>query len=95
MTGIGNTLIIAGNYLFELIYLLIFVRVILSWMRPNPKNPLIRIVYNMTEPILEPFKRILHKFNVGGMIDFSPIFAILAIQFIVQPLYIGIVRLIF
>lgn len=95
MTGIGNTLMLAGNYLFELIYLLIFIRVILSWMRPNPNNSLIRIIYSMTEPLLEPFRRILHRFNIGGMVDFSPIFTILAIQFIIQPLYTSIIQLIF
>lgn len=90
------TLLKAGNYFFELIYILILVRIILSWVRPNPGNTLVGILNTLTEPILEPFKRLSHRLNIGGgMIDFSPIFAILAIQFILQPLYNSIVRLIF
>lgn len=88
MSSLQSTLIRAGYYLFELIYLLIFARVILSWMRLNSNNKFSTMIYSLTEPILEPFRRLLDRFNIGGgMIDFSPIVAILIIQFIIHPLY--------
>ena len=95
MTGLYRTFYISGHYLFEIINMLILIRVILSWIRPNPGNKIVMMIYNLTEPILEPFRELSYRFNIGGgMIDFSPIFAILAMQFIIQPLYFGIIKLI-
>lgn len=96
MSSIQGTLVRAGYYLFELIYLLIFARVILSWLRLNPNNKFSTMIYSLTEPILEPFRRLLDRFNIGGgMIDFSPIVAIFVIQLIIHPLYNGIISFIF
>ena len=56
----------------------IVIRAFLSWIPHSPSNPLIRIIYDTTEPLLKPFRRI----RLGGgamMVDFSPIFAILAL----------------
>lgn len=95
MTPLYSTLIRAGNIFFQLIYYLIFIRVLLTWIRPNPDNKIIIILHNLTEPILEPFRKLMQRFNIGGMIDFSPIIAIFAIQLIIHPLYNQLVRLIF
>ncbi|MCR1898187.1 YggT family protein [Irregularibacter muris] len=90
------TLLRAGNYLFEFINILILIHVIFSWVRPNPNNNIVRLIYNLTEPILAPFRNLSHRLNIGGgMIDFSPLFALLVIQFLIQPLYQRIVFLIF
>ncbi|RBP39190.1 YggT family protein [Garciella nitratireducens] len=96
MSSIQTTLLTAGYYLFELIYFLIFIRVILSWIRLNSSNKFIMMIYNLTEPILEPFRKLLDRFNIGGgMIDFSPIVAIFIIQLIIHPLYNKIISFIF
>ena len=72
------------NVLFRLLDWLIIGRVILSWIRPNPQNiqlkKAIRFVYQVTEPILGPIRRLLPTGNLG--IDFSPIVAILALGII-------------
>ncbi|HHT50053.1 MAG TPA: YggT family protein [Eubacteriaceae bacterium] len=95
MTPLNYTLLRAGNIFFQLIYYLIFIRVILSWIRPNPRNQIVMLLYNLTDPILEPFRMLTYKLNIGGMIDFSPLIAILAIQFIIHPLYNRLIFLIF
>ncbi len=95
MTPLNYTLIRAGNIFFQLIYYLILFRVILSWIRPNPRNQIVIILHNLTDPILEPFRILTYKLNIGGMIDFSPFIAILAIQFIIHPLYNRLILLIF
>ena len=64
----------------------ILVRVIMSWMRANPHGPIARFIGDITEPILRVFRNILPK---GGMIDFSPLIAFFALDF----LQIGIVSL--
>lgn len=70
--------------LFRLLDWLIIGRVILSWVRPNPQNSqirqLIRFVYQVTEPILGPIRRLIPTGNIG--IDLSPIVAILALSII-------------
>ena len=88
---IQNILLRAGNYLFEFISLMILINIILSWIRPNPDNILIKIVYGLTEPILMPLRR----FMVFGRIDFSAIGAILILRWFIQPLYQRIILLIF
>ena len=70
--------------LFNILDWLIIGRVLLSWIRPNPSNrmlrQLIRFVYQVTEPILAPIRRLLPTGNLG--IDFSPIVAIVALSII-------------
>lgn len=49
----------------------------------DPRSPLIQALDTITEPILEPIRRVMPRL---GMIDFSPLVAILLIEFIAQAL---------
>jgi YggT family protein len=62
--------------LFELYAVVLFVRVMLSWIQIDPSNPLARIVYQLTEPLLAPIRQLLPQ---GGGLDFSPIVAFIAL----------------
>jgi YggT family protein len=55
-------------------------RAIISWVNPDPYNPIVRFLNAVTEPVLYPIRRRL-PLSLGG-IDFSPIIVILAIIFI-------------
>jgi YggT family protein len=66
---------------FEILSWLIVARVILSWVRHDPGNPIIRFVYEVTEPVLRPFRRLMPG---RSPVDFSPILAFLAIYLIRQ-----------
>jgi len=68
------------SILFQLRWLIIIAAVI-SWVNPDPRNPIVRFLYRTTEPILRPFRRILPPGRTGG-IDLSPILAILLIVFL-------------
>ena len=80
---------VAGNFLYAFanildialnIYLwIIFARAILSWVNPDPYNPIVQFLYKVTEPVLYPIRRIM-PYGVG--IDFSPLIVILVIYFI-------------
>ena len=60
------------------IYLLIvFIRVILSWVSINPRNPLVQIIYRLTEPVLAPIRRAIPSF--GGL-DISPLVVFVGIM---------------
>jgi len=68
---------------------IIIARAILSWVSPDPYNPIVRFIHNITEPVLYQIRKRL-PVNFGG-IDFSPILVLLAViflrQFVVQSLY--------
>ena len=67
----------------------VIARAILSWVSPDPYNPIVRFIHNITEPVLYQIRKRL-PLNFGG-IDFSPILVLLAIiflrQYVVQSLY--------
>ncbi|MBM7614535.1 YggT family protein [Alkaliphilus hydrothermalis] len=89
------SIIEALNYLVRFIELLVFVRIIFSWINPNPHNPIVAFVYNVTEPILGPVRNLIYnKLGYSGMIDFSPIVAIFLLNIIygrlVLPLLISL-----
>jgi len=65
---------------------LIIIRAIISWVRPDPYNPIVQILYKLTEPVLQPIRRIMFK-NMGNVgFDFSPIIAILLLNVLVTIL---------
>ncbi|MEM7082435.1 MAG: YggT family protein [Pseudomonadota bacterium] len=55
----------------------IFLRVILSWVNPDPRNPIVSILYSLTEPILAPARRFIPP--LGGL-DLSPLIVLVLIQ---------------
>jgi YggT family protein len=69
--------------LLQVLWLAILVRVILSWFPVDPSNPIIRIVWEVTEPILAPIRRVIPRI---GMFDLSPLAAFLLINFLQQQL---------
>ncbi len=65
------------------IYMLIIIaRALLSWVNPDPYNPIVRFLYNITEPVLGWVRRRVPI--VFGGLDLSPILVILAIMFLQQ-----------
>lgn len=57
----------------------IFGAVIISWLPIPRDNPLVRLLNALTDPVLEPFRRLLPPEKTGGL-DVSPIFALMALQ---------------
>ncbi len=69
------------DVLFTILYWLILIRVLVSWVKPDPFNSIVQFLYKTTEPILEPVrKRMPLYFRFG--IDISPIIVILLIMFL-------------
>ena len=61
-------------------YWIIIIRAIVSWVNPDPWNPIVRFLYRATDPVLRPIQRLLPMRGWG--IDFSPLVAILVIIFV-------------
>ncbi len=69
--------------LLQILSIAILIRVLLTWFPVDPNNPIIRILYDVTEPILAPLRKVIPRI---GMFDLSPIAAMLLIQFISSAL---------
>lgn len=71
-------------YLFtEILMTALLVRALMSWFVRDMYSPIgkiYRVLISFTEPIVEPFRRLLSRFNTG-MVDFSVLLAMVAIQF--------------
>ena len=67
------------NLLFSVLNMLLFIRALLSWVNPDPYNPIVQFIYQLTEPILLPFRRFVPPV---GMLDISFIVAIIALQLV-------------
>lgn len=65
--------------IIQLLVLAIFFRAILSWVSPNPSNPIVQALDAVTEPILQPIRQIMPR--LGGM-DLSPMVAIIVLSVI-------------
>ena len=81
-----------SNFLFALaklveillgVYMWVVIgRAILSWVNPDPYNPVVRFLHEVTEPLLSRIRRMIPF--LGGSIDFSPMILILAIYFLMS-----------
>ncbi len=67
------------HFVFVAAMLVVVVRAVLSWVSPDPYNPIVRMVIQLSEPMLYPVRRYVPYF--GGM-DLSPMIVILAAMFL-------------
>ena len=80
---LANLVIAIASVLSFILWLylwLVIARAILSWVNPDPHNPIVRFLYNATEPLLRRVRGIL-PFMAGG-IDLSPLLVIAGIYFL-------------
>ncbi|MEG6616460.1 YggT family protein [Peptococcaceae bacterium 1198_IL3148] len=77
---------------FEVYKFILIARIILSFVRHNPYSPVIKFIYELSEPYLGFFRRFIPPV---GMIDFSPIAAFFVLSIIEYWVVLPIVRLIF
>ena len=58
----------------------IIIRALISWVNPDPYNPIVQILTRVTEPVLRPIRKLVPPYRVG--LDFSPLIAALIIVFL-------------
>jgi YggT family protein len=90
MKGGRKSMFVLGNFIAAVAHILdtvltiylwiIIVRAVLSWVNPDPYNPIVRFIHQVTEPVMAPIRRWLPIRGLG--IDFSPIIILLAIFFL-------------
>jgi len=74
-TAIGYIL----NSILTVYMWVIIISALLTWVNPDPYNPIVRFLYSITEPVLRPIRR---KIGLSMGIDISPMIVILIILFI-------------
>ena len=83
MFVLGNLLVALATIIglvLNLYMWIIIARAVISWVNPDPYNPIVRFLYSITDPVLLAIRRRL-PLSFGG-IDFSPVLVILAIIFL-------------
>lgn len=81
MFVLGNLLMAVAKIIdivLTMLYWLILIRALISWVNPDPYNVIVQLLYRMTEPILQPIRRLLPFMGI----DISPIIAFVAIIFV-------------
>jgi len=73
------------NWLFYILYGLLLIRVVLSWLPMLGGGSLVGLIFAFTEPFLSPVRRLIDRSPLGGpgmMLDFSPIISFFLLRFL-------------
>src|SRR3990167_5024126 len=77
------------DYLLSAYMWIVVARALVSWVNPDPYNPIVRFLYGATEPVLYRIRRALPVY--AGGIDFSPLIVFVAVvflqRFLIRSLY--------
>jgi YggT family protein len=81
---------------FQLYEFLILIRVLLTWINTDPYNPVIRhpivqILHRVTEPVLQPLRRVIPP--IGGTVDITPVIALILLEILRRVLVSLLIRL--
>jgi YggT family protein len=74
-------------YAIRIYEVILIIRIFMSWMRPDPYHPFVQWIYRLTDPVLDPIRRML-PLNFGGF-DFSPIIVFLLLGLLKGALFGG------
>lgn len=83
MFVLGNLIVALAKIIDVVLTLYMWViiaQALISWVNPDPYNPIVRFLYRVTEPVLAPIRRWLPMRGMG--VDFSPLIVILVIYFL-------------
>ncbi|HYB40956.1 MAG TPA: YggT family protein [Candidatus Methylomirabilis sp.] len=69
------------GWLLSLYSWIIIAAALISWVSPDPRNPIVMFLRQVTEPVLGPVRRLLPPWKTGGL-DLSPVIVLIAIQFV-------------
>src|SRR5262250_3089417 len=83
---VASNFVLAIARLLEIVlwayFWMIIARAVLSWVNPDPYNPIVRFLYRVTEPVLRPVRYRLPTMQMG--LDLSPMIVLLVIYFLQQ-----------
>lgn len=80
MFVVGNLVSTLADLLelaFNIYWWLLIIPILSSWLNPDPFNPVVQFLHRATDPVLEPFRRIIPSV---GMFDLSPVVALIVLR---------------
>lgn len=80
-TTVSGFLFVVLQLLLTVLWLLIIGRVLIGWMNPTYDGPIGRFLFETTEPLLAPIRRVIPS---NGTVDFSPLVLLVVLGFLVQ-----------
>ncbi|HJA80102.1 YggT family protein [uncultured Desulfovibrio sp.] len=95
MFVIQNILLAVGNVLGALLNLyfwIVVIAAVISWVRPDPFNPIVRALRVLTEPVFYYVRKWM-PFTYRSGLDFSPVVVLLAIQLVKQIVVASLIEL--
>ncbi len=95
MNNLQALLLHAVDIFFYLLEMLILVRILLSWIVGYQGGSVMRLLYNLTEPILQPVRNMVDKSPLGGGVglDFSPVFPLILLR-LVKALLMALIQMV-
>jgi YggT family protein len=88
-----NTIVFAAQTLsglLQIYFWIVIIAALLSWVQPDPYNPIVRALYGMTEPVFDWVREHLPVY-FGGL-DLSPIVILITIQFVQRVLIMAVLQ---
>lgn len=68
--------------ILSIYFWVVVVSALITWVRPDPYNPIVRFLRSATEPVYRLFRRVLGRWLIVGGMDLTPIVVILLIEFL-------------
>lgn len=87
-SGFGWAFVAMVVTLLRIYFWILLVRALISWVSPDPRNPIVRALVAVTEPVLRPLRRLVPPHKLGG-IDLSPLIAMVLIQFLINGILLS------
>ena len=78
---LGYNIVSFISWLLEMYSFVIIAAALITWVSPDPRNPIVQFLRRITEPVFEPVRRLLPPWKTGGL-DLSPLIVLIAIQFV-------------
>ena len=78
----GNGVIGLVRSVVQLYMLVVLVRVLISWISPDPNNPIVQVLRGITDPAIDRLRRLLPRFFWSTGLDFTPLILILLLQLV-------------
>jgi YggT family protein len=78
---LGSGVVNFIGYLLSMYSWVIIAAALMTWVSPDPRNPVVMFLRRVTEPVLEPVRRLLPPWKTGGL-DLSPLIVLIAIQIV-------------
>lgn len=85
-----NALAMLLDFVFQGLMLVLLVNALLSWVRPDPSNPIVMFLDRVSDVVCDPIRRLFP--TVFGGLDVAPLIAMVAIQFIGRSFLVAVLK---